>query len=194
MTTARVVQERVFFPYSPYVDSATHFCSEMERKEYVSWYDLLAAMTLLGLSVEAIANTYGELLIPNFKDFESASPKVKLRVLCDHTGIPFNRNKTPLIEVLNLLKVRNQLAHPKYQKLHYESKAMPLHDAQAHYQALGEILHDVEKSLTPDLAHRSLAAVRSLASMLRSKLDPSVYQSSSKRLVIEDDDPQSQTA
>ena len=190
MTTAKVVQECVFFPYSPYVDSAQHFCSEMKRKEYVSWYDLLAAVTILGLSVEAIANTFGELLVPNFKDFESASPKAKLRVICEHTGIAFNRNRTPFIEVLNLLKVRNQLAHPKYQKLHYESEVMPLRDAQAHYHALGEILHDVEKSLTPELAQRSLAAVLSLAGTLRSKLDPGIYQSSSKRLVIDGEDIQ----
>lgn len=46
MTLARVVQERVFLPYTPYMESAKHFCEELTRKDYVSWHDLLAATTL----------------------------------------------------------------------------------------------------------------------------------------------------
>lgn len=189
MTTAKVVQERVFFPYTPYLDSATHFCSEMKRKEYVSWYDLLAAVTLLSLSVEALANTIGELVVQNFKDFESSSPKAKIRIICERVGVEFNRNKTPFAEIIHLLKVRNQLAHPKYQALRYESKEMPLVEAQKHYHELGEILHDVEKSLTPEMAQKSLLAVVNLAKTLRATVDPKVFQSSSKRIVIGGQDP-----
>ena len=75
MPTAKVIAERTFFPYALYLDSARHFCTEMRRKDYVSWHDLLAAVTLLSLSVEALANTSGELHIAEFKDFESYSPK-----------------------------------------------------------------------------------------------------------------------
>lgn len=188
MTTAKVVQERVFFPYTLFLDSAQQFCGEMKRKKYVSWYDLLAAVTLLALSVEALANTIGELIVSDFKDFESSSPKAKIRLICERAGVPFNRNKTPLVEVIHLLKVRNQLAHPKYQTLRYESKAMPLKDAQRHYRELGDVLHDIEKSLTPEMAYQTLNAVLNLEQMLRATLSPEIVQSSSKRLVICDQD------
>jgi hypothetical protein len=185
MPTAKFIQERVFFPYTPYLDAATHFCGELSRKAYVSWYDLLAAVTLLALSVEALVNTIGEFVVPDFKDFESSSPKAKLRIICEHTRLDFDRKKAPFAEVILLLKVRNQLAHPKYQKLRYESKEMPLAEARKLYQQAGELLHDIEKSLSPEMAQASLTAVTALAGLLRGTLDPSVYQSSSKRLVID---------
>jgi hypothetical protein len=188
MTLAKVVQERVFFPYTPYIESAKHFCEELTRKDYVSWHDLLAATTLLSLSVEAIANTIGELVVPDFRDFESSSPRAKIRIICETIGLEFDRNKSPFIETLHLLKIRNQLAHPKYQRLHYESKNMPLEQAQKHYNDLGEILHDIEKALSPEFAKTSLAAVTRLAGKFRAALDPKILQTSSKRLVIDGED------
>lgn len=188
MIKAKVIQERVFLPYKIFLDSSSHFCEEMKRKDYVSWYDLLAAITILGLSVEALVNTIGVLVIPDFKDFESSSPKAKLRILCEKSGIEFNRNKSPFLEVINLLKVRNQLAHPKFQVLHYESKEMPLELAQKHYEEIGEILHDIEKSLTPEFAKKSLEAVLSLEKTLRAAIQPDLFETSSKRLVIDGED------
>ena len=185
MPTAKVIQERVFFPYAPYLDSARHFCEELTRKDYVSWYDLMATVTLLALSVEALVNTIGEFTISDFKDFESSSSKAKLRLICEKSGLEFNRSKSPFAEVIHLLKVRNQLAHPKYQKLHYESKEMPLEEARKHYDQLGDLLHDIEKSLSPEMAQKSLKAVLSLAEMLEAKLKPEVFPSSSKRLIID---------
>jgi hypothetical protein len=189
MPTAKVVQERVFFPYQPYLDSASHFCGELKRKDYPSWYDLLAAVTLLSLSVEALLNTIGEFVVADFKDFEFSPPKAKLRIICQSAGVEFRRDKSPFGEVLQLMRVRNQLAHPKYQRLRYESRQMPLEEARKHYEELGELLHDIEKSLTPDFAQRSLEAVEGLAQLLRSKLKPAAFQSSSKRLVIDGVDP-----
>ncbi|HZV98468.1 MAG TPA: hypothetical protein VFF74_05720 [Methylophilaceae bacterium] len=188
MTIAKVVQERVFFPYMPYLDSAEYFCGEMKRKEYVSWHDLFAAVTLLTLSVEALANTIGELVIPDFNDFESSSPKAKIRLICERVGVEFNRNNTPFVEIIHLLKVRNQLAHPKYKNLRYESKEMPLAEAQKHYQELGDILHEIEKSMTPEMAQKSLRAVVNLAQTLRATVSPKIFQSSSKRIVIDSQD------
>lgn len=172
----------------PYLDSASHFCGELTRKEYVSWYDLLAAVTLLALSVEALANTIGMFVVSDFEDFESSSPKVKLRIICEKSGLEFNRSKSPFVEVIHLLKVRNKLAHPKYQHLRYESKEMPLEEARKHYEKLGDLLHDIEKSLSPEMAQKSLQAVISLERTLRATLKPGLFQSSSKRLVIDGED------
>jgi hypothetical protein len=188
MSTAKVVQERVFLPYELYIDSARHFVAEFDRKEYVSWYDLAAAVTLLALSVEAIANTIGEHVIEDFKDFESSSPKAKIRLICEKLGIQFDRTTSPFTGVLELLRVRNQLAHPKFQRLKYESKEMPLTAAQKHYQEVGEPLHDIEKALTPEMARTSLAAVTALASTLLAAIEPRLRGGSSKRLIIDGQD------
>lgn len=188
MTKAKVIQERVFFPYVLYIDSAKYFCEELTRKDYISWYDLLAATTLLSLSVEAIANTFGEILVSDFKDFESSSPRAKLRIICEAVGLEFDRNKSPFTEIIHLLKIRNQLAHPKYQHLRYESKEMPLELARKHYHELGEILHDIEKLLSPELVTKSLSAVTKLAMDFRAALDPKMLQASSKRLIIDGQD------
>jgi len=188
MASAKIITERTFFPYVPYLDSARHFCAEFQRKGYVSWYDLLASVTLLSLSVEALANTAGELHIVDFKDFESASPKAKIRMICQAAAINYDKNKSPFVDVLALLKVRNQLAHPKLQKLRYESSDMPLDAAQKHYEEQGALLHDIEKALTPEFALRSLESVRSLEHLLIGSLDPTKrMQGSTKNLVINED-------
>ncbi len=71
----------------------------------------------------------------------------------------------------------------------YESKVMPLAEAQKHYKELGTLLHDIEKVLTPELAHKSLNAVRVLEGLLLETLDPQKrFQGSSSRLVINDDE------
>jgi hypothetical protein len=188
MSTAKVVQERIFLPYELYIDSARHFVGELDRKEYESWYDLAAAVTLLALSVEAIANTIGEHVIEDFKDFESSSPKAKIRLICERLGIKFDRTSAPFAGILELLKVRNQLAHPKFQRLRYESKEMPLAVAQKHYLEVGEPLHDIEKALSPEIALKSLAAVIALASLLQAATEPRLSGGSSKRLIIDGQD------
>lgn len=186
MPTAKVIQERIFFPYTPFISSASYFCKELVRKDYVSWHDLLAATTLLALSVEAITNTIGELVVPNFTDFESSSPKAKIRIICERTGIDFTRNEYPFVEIFQLLKIRNKLAHPKFQPLRYESETMAIEQARDHYNKLGELLSDIETALTPDLAQRWLKAVLELTNLLSSAVDPKLYESSSKRLLIDD--------
>ena len=154
----------------------------------MSWHDLLAAVTLLSLSVEALANTSGELHIAEFKDFESSSPKAKIRLICQSAGISFDKSKSPFLEVIHLLKVRNQLAHPKFQRLRYESKVMPLEEAQKHYQELGTLLHDIEKSLTPDFAFASLDAVGSLEKLLMGSLEPSKRMAGSRSALVVSED------
>ena len=188
MSTAKVVQERVFLPYTLYIDSARHFVGELDRKEYASCYDLAAAVTLLALSVEAIANTIGEHVIDEFKDFESSSPKAKIRLICEKLGLQFDRANAPFKDVLELLRVRNQLAHPKFQRLRYESKEMPLTAAQKHYQEVGEPLHEIEKALTPEMAKKSLIAVAALAEDFQNAIEPRLLARSSKLLIIDGQD------
>ena len=45
MDTAKVIMQRNFLPYSIYIESAKHFCEELDKKDYISWYDLMASIT-----------------------------------------------------------------------------------------------------------------------------------------------------
>ena len=184
MDRAKVIKKRIFFPHVMYLDTAKHFCAELERKEYVSWYDLMACMTTTALSVEAILNTFGHIAIRDFTDFESSTPLVKMRILCEDLGIDFDKSRKPFNTIIQLLKLRNKFAHPKYKVLSFESAEMPLEEARAIYQQ-GEILHDLEKALSPELVKRSFSAVNDFELLVKRALGEKLpYESSEWRLVI----------
>lgn len=189
MDRAKVIQQRVFLPYELYIDSAKHFCDELDKKDYISWYDLMASTTLLALSVEALVNTIGELVITEFKDFESMPPLAKVRMICESKGIEFNKGIFPFSDIANLIKVRNKLAHPKYKLLKYESTEMPLEEAKKHYEEIGDPLHDIEKGLNPKLVKQSLKSVLGLTKIFVPLLPDEIrYCMSTKKLVINGED------
>jgi hypothetical protein len=187
MDRAKVVKKRVFFPYAIYVDTAEHFCAELDRKEFVSWHDLMACMTTTAFSVEAILNTFGHIAVKDFGDFESCTPLAKMRVLCEELEIEFDKSRSPFNSILQLLKLRNKFAHPKYKILRFESEEMSLKEAQALYHE-GEILHELEKALKPELVKRSVKAVKEFEHMVKQALGKSLpRQSSEWKLVINDE-------
>ena len=166
MTKAKVLKKRVFFPHKLYLDTAAHYCAELEKKEHVSWFDLMACMTTTCLSVEAILNTYGHIVVKEFNDFESSTPTVKIRVICDALDIEFDRSRAPFNEILHLLKMRNKLAHPKYKVLEYESDELSIDDARKIYNQ-GELLHDIEKTLEPKIVMNSYSSAKQLEKIFR---------------------------
>jgi len=76
-------------------------------------FDPLIAITFSALALEALCNAVGARLIDRWKDFESASPIAKLRLLCSQLDIEFDPKSEPWSTTLWLAKVRNQLAHAK---------------------------------------------------------------------------------
>jgi hypothetical protein len=186
--TARVEHEREVLVYRLYLDSAAHFCSNLTRKEYVSWFDLMAAITICSLSVEAIANTLGSLVVPNFKDFESSSPFAKVRIISEKLGVPFDRSRWPFNEISKLIKTRNRLAHPDTKPLRYVSPEMSISDAQKYLATAGDLLTEVEGALTPDYARTALKAVTDLVRLLESKIDRKLLREGSRRSLVFSDE------
>ncbi|MBF0674658.1 hypothetical protein [Pseudomonas sp.] len=184
MSRAKVIKKRIFFPHVMYLDTAKHFCEELDRKECISWYDLMACMTTTAFSVEAILNTFGHISIKDFTDFESSTPLVKMRILCEELNIDFDKGRKPFNSIIQILKLRNQFAHPKYKVLSFESAEMPSEKAREIYQQ-GEILHDLEKALNPELVKRSFGAVKDFELLLKRALGARLpYESSDWRIVI----------
>ena len=184
MDRAKVIKKRIFFPHSMYLDTAKHFCAELGRKEYISWYDLMACMTTTALSVEAILNTFCHIAIQDFRDFESSPPLAKMRILCEKLTIDFDKSRKPFNTIIQLLKLRNKFAHPKYQILSFESEEMPLREAQELYYQ-GEVLHELENALNPELVKSFLIAVSDFEVLVKNALGQKLpYESSEWRIVI----------
>src|ERR1700694_3892213 len=70
---------------------------------------------LCGLAIEAICNAVGDRVVTNWKDFESANPNAKLRLLCERLNVEYDKNQEPWSTVRWLLKQRNEIAHAKPQ-------------------------------------------------------------------------------
>lgn len=70
---------------------------------------------MCGLAIEAICNAVGERVVTDWKDFESASPNAKLRLLCERLKVQYDKNQVPWSTVRWLLKLRNTIAHAKPQ-------------------------------------------------------------------------------
>lgn len=92
-----------------------------ETKE-PGWFDSqFTAITLSSLAIEAICNAVGEKVIDKWSDFESCSPIVKTRLICEHLSISYDAGKEPWASVVWLCKTRNLIAHPKAEQIKYEA-------------------------------------------------------------------------
>jgi hypothetical protein len=70
-------------------------------------------LTFSALAIEALANTIGDRMISDWKDFESASPQAKVRLLAEQLGILYSSDSEPWRTIRWLGKFRNLIAHPK---------------------------------------------------------------------------------
>lgn len=168
MKSASVKKERNAPAYILPLESAEHFCRQLSEKDYVSWYDLLATVVISGIALEALVNTFGEILINNFGDFESSTPVAKVRLLCNELEIEYNKQKKPYCDLIRLVRARNKIVHPKHKVLSSQSKEMPLKEADRELRK--DVLTEAERSLNPIIAKQSLQAVKSLRKIFEQRL------------------------
>ncbi|RXK56075.1 hypothetical protein ESB00_09420 [Oleiharenicola lentus] len=73
------------------------------------------------MALEALANAFGERLIPRWKDYESASPIAKLRIVVVNLKMPEPNFETdPWAAVIWLVKIRNKVAHAKPEYIKFD--------------------------------------------------------------------------
>lgn len=131
-------------------------------------FDELSAMTYSALAIEALCNSLGDLVIPDWdKDFEMAPTAAKIRVLTNQLGIPYDKTKEPWSTAKDLGKFRNLVAHAKPQVI-VEEKVMSQED-------YDERLFDVpksklEKEITSANAERAVAAVERIKDLFIEKV------------------------
>jgi hypothetical protein len=69
------------------------------------------------LAVEALSNAIGDRIVPDWKDFETASPSAKVRLLAERLDLPYSTSSEPWRTICWLGKFRNLVAHPKPEPL-----------------------------------------------------------------------------
>ncbi len=159
--------ERKFIPYRLLLRCAEHHLSEASENKAGSKYALLSSIVFSALSIEAIGNTYGELLISNWEDFESISPRAKLRLIAERCGIKPDFGKEPWQTVAPLIGFRNKIAHarPKHLKIENEYELITYRKPKGH-----NLEADVEKLITQDFAAKSYNAVDEIVKLLNKQL------------------------
>ena len=109
----RRVQERHYSAHHALLRVAGAELDRAMRKE-PGWFDsTFVVLTFSALAAEALSNAIGNRVIPDWKDFESASPNAKVRLLAERLTIPYEANSEPWQTIRWLGKFRNLVAHAK---------------------------------------------------------------------------------
>lgn len=109
----RRVQQRHYSAHHTLLRVARIELAKAERKE-VGWFDsTFVALTFSALAIEALGNAIGNRIVPDWKDFETASPTAKIRLLAERLGLSYSSNNEPWRTICWLGKFRNLVAHPK---------------------------------------------------------------------------------
>ncbi len=180
MTEATTYKERHFLPVEMFLDPARKFVAKVKTDNPPLWPDLMAAASLLSLSLEALVNSLGPHLVNDFQDFDSASPVAKLRIIFEKLGLDFDKSRQPIADILDLARFRNKIAHPKYKKLTYTSERLPIRQAQRLLRDESKTLRDLEKSVSPEALDKWLKALLLVSRSLLKALDPELQRGHSR--------------
>ena len=93
--TIYAARERPFSAHHMFLGAARVALQDSKDKRPGWFYSNLIAITMSALAIEALCNTVGERIIDDWKDFESASPVAKLRLLCENLSIDFDKSLEP---------------------------------------------------------------------------------------------------
>lgn len=171
MSRVHVKVKRKFLPHLLLLRGALRHLETAKEKKTGYFYDWLGAILLSALSIEAIGNTYGEVLIPDWKDFESASPIAKLRLVATSCGINPDLSKHPWATARQLILFRNRIAHAKPKSLKIDKNDC---DESNYLKVFNTRLEsDLEKMITEDFAKQSCDAVEQIIGTLNKTRKPS---------------------
>ncbi len=160
MAIVRTKAERRFNPHvCLFLPAVRHHLSAAKEMKAGHYFDSFAVIVLSALSLEAIGNSYGDVLIQDWDDFESANPKAKLRLIAQKCGAKPDYNKHPSTTAWQLLKFRNLVAHTKRKHLKEEGDC-----AETDYgQVFGTKLESkIEEMITGEFAQQSADAVEQI--------------------------------
>lgn len=175
MPTVRAKTERKFIPHKLLLRAAQHHLEVAKEKRPGCYYDWLAVIVLSALSIEAIGNSYGKVLFPNWKELiadlvknkQGASPIKKLQLVAEKCGITPDFSNPTWATASSLAKFRDRIAHAKSE--HFEEKR------DCNMDNYGEVMgmkfrSEIEKMITEDFANQSYEAVEQIVKDLNKTL------------------------
>ncbi len=163
------VQEREFSAHHMLLQVARGSLEAAAINREAAFDHALVAITFSALSVEALCNAVGEKVVSDWDDFESLRPMSKLRLLAAQLNIEFLREKQPWTTLHWLSKFRNNIAHPKPEKI---TKTSFISEAQHDARLFEKPISRVEKEVTFGNARRAVEAVERLKEILVKNVPP----------------------
>jgi hypothetical protein len=158
-----VERERPFSPHHILLCAAKNALEIAENNSTMCEFSSITVITMSALAIEALCNSIGERVVKNWEDFESSSPKAKLRIICDELEIAYDSSVEPWSTAQWLMKIRNRLAHAKPQLV-----AESYDYGEEEYKKISwdKPESKLEKDLTIDNAKRAYKAIIELKFLL----------------------------
>lgn len=167
MSIVHTKTERIFNPHRLLLLGAQHHFRAAKERKAGWYYDWLGAIVLSALSIEAIGNSYGKVLISNWNDLiaerlekkQGASPIWKLEVVAKRCGVTPDFECHPWLTARKLTRFRDLIAHAKREHLQVEDDCTKS-DYGRVFRA--KLESDVEAMITEDFARQSCDAVEQI--------------------------------
>jgi hypothetical protein len=163
----RVQREREFAPHHILIGASKLALESAELKTPGWLYYELTAITFSALSLEAPTNSFGEKFVARWCDYESSSPKAKLRIICSRLNVGPDFGKDPWAATLWLVKSRNKVAHARPESINFD-KTMTDEDFQKICFEFPQSKLEMQISL--ENAKRSVSALDEIMNLFYPKL------------------------
>jgi hypothetical protein len=164
------IQERQFSAHHMLIRAAQRAKKSADDQAKGWLYDEVAVMVFSALAIEALANSIGERVVPDWGDFEYSPPVTKLRVLAERLGVDFKRDAEPWSTAIWLFKLRNQIAHAKPEVI-IEEKILTEEEFERR-EFEGPPKSKLEKQIGGANAARALNGVEKIKDLLIGKMTP----------------------
>jgi len=164
------VEERYYSAHHTLLLIAEQSLKRAQEKQPGWFNDAFICITFSALAIEAMANAIGDRAIPDWSEFESASPTAKLRLLAEHLGLTYGKAE-PWSTIKWLAKFRNQVAHPKPELVTTEKI---ISESQRHERSGEPPDSKFERQITIENARRSFEAVYKAKRLLCAQLSPEI--------------------
>jgi len=157
---------------------AEHHVRNAKQKRAGSYYDCLAAIVLSALSIEAIGNSYGKVLILDWRDQIAklttsrggVSPLRKLQLVAERCRIKPDFENRPWRTIQKLAHFRNLIAHAKREHHKDEDECTKTDYYRVFWKKLES---EVETMINEDFATESLGDVEQIIRALNATLNQS---------------------
>lgn len=168
----KITRQRPYSAHHQYLRIAGDALARAEQKGSDAKDQLLISITFTAVALEAFSNMLGDRVIDRWMDFDSSRPIAKLRLLCDHFDVPYDRQKAPWTDIIWLVGFRNKIVHGKPQNVtSVELLSRAQYEGEGRDQLpWGHPPSDFEKEVSLARARSSLEAIQQVIQLLFNKL------------------------